>query len=191
MTLKNIYRYILSDYIRYYGNVKGGGILIKILLTALLAKNHCFAYNFWFRLASFKNPFYYFAKFKHFRLTRRYGIQIPAGTKIGYGFYIGHGVGIVINGKTIIGNNVNVSQFLSIGSTKGTPAIIGDNVYIGPNVCVVEDVKIGNNTTIGAGAVVVNDVPDNATVVGVPAKVVSYNDNSRLVHNKYVVVNGQ
>lgn len=188
MTLKNIYRYILSDYIRYYGNVKGGGkILIKILLTALLAKNHCFAYNFWFRLASFRNPFYYFAKFKHFRLTRKYGIQIPAGTKIGYGFYIGHGVGIVINGKTIIGNNVNVSQFLSIGSTKGTPATIGDNVYIGPNVCVVEDVKIGNNTTIGAGAVVVNDVPDNATVVGVPAKVVSYNDNSRLVHNRYFI----
>ena len=188
MTLKNIYRYIISDYTRYYGNVKGGGkILIKILLTAFLAKNHCFAYNFWFRLASFKNPFYYFAKFKHFRLTRRYGIQIPAGTKIGYGFYIGHGVGIVINGKTIIGNNVNVSQFLSIGSTKGTPATIGDNVYIGPNVCVVEDVKIGNNTTIGAGAVVINDVPDNATVVGVPAKVVSYNANSRLVHNKYVI----
>ena len=46
----------------------------------------------------------------------------------------------MINGKTIIGNNVNVSQFLSIGSTKGTPATIGDNVYIGPNVCVVEDV---------------------------------------------------
>ena len=186
MALKNVYRYIQSDYIRYYGSVNGGGkMLIKILLAALLASNHCFAYNFWFRLASFKNPFYYLAKLKHYRLTRKYGIQIPAGTKIGYGFYIGHGVGIIINGKTIIGNNVNVSQFLSIGTTKNTPAVIGDNVYIGPNVCIVEDVRIGNNTTIGAGAVVVNDVPDNATVVGVPAKVVSYNDNSRLVHNRY------
>lgn len=92
----------------------------------------------------------------------------------------------MINGKTIIGNNVNVSQFLSIGSTKDTPATIGDNVYIGPNVCIVEDVRIRDNTTIGAGAVVI-DVPDNATVVGVPAKVVSYNANSRLVHNKYVI----
>lgn len=123
----------------------------------------------------------------HQRMTTKYGIQIPRTTKIGYGFYIGHGIGIVINGGTVIGNNVNVSQFLSIGTNKRTPAVIGDNVYIGPNVCVVENVHIGNNTTIGAGAVVVKDVPEGATVGGVPAKVLNYNDNSKFVHNKYVI----
>lgn len=116
----------------------------------------------------------------HQRMTTKYGIQIPRTTKIDYGFYIGHGIGIVINGGTVIGNNVNVSQFLSIGTTKRTPAVIGDNVYIGPNVCIVENVHIGNNTTIAAGAVVVKDVPEGATVGGVPAKVLNYNDNSKL-----------
>ena len=121
----------------------------------------------------------------HRHLTIKYGIQIPRTTKIGYGFYIGHGVGIVINEGTIIGNNVNISQFLSIGTNKRTPAVIGDNVYIGPNVCIVEDVHIGNNATIGAGAVVIKDVPDDATVVGVPAKVISYNNPGQFIKNKY------
>lgn len=117
-------------------------------------------------------------------MTTKYGIQIPSTTKIGYGFYIGHGIGIIINGKTVIGNNCNVSQFLSIGSNKGTPAVIGDNVYIGPNVCLVENVHIGNNATIGAGAVVTKDIPENATAAGVPAKVISYKEPGRFIHNK-------
>lgn len=189
LSLKEIFQYILSDYTRYYGN--GGGknkvSLFKLVFKALTRRNHCYTYSFWFRLASFRNPFYYLARVKHYTFSRKWGIQIPAGTKIGYGFYIGHGVGIVINGGTVIGNNCNVSQFLSIGTNKRTPATIGDNVYIGPNVCIVEDVKIGNNVTIGAGAVVTKDIPDNATAVGVPAKVVNHKHHgvitSRYIYN--------
>jgi serine O-acetyltransferase len=64
-------------------------------------------------------------------------------------------------------------------------ATIGDNVYIGPNVCIVENVKIGNNVTIGAGAVVTKDVEDNATIAGVPAKVISFKNPGGIVYNKW------
>ena len=131
------------------------------------------------------NPFNLFACYMHRRLSRKWGIQIPRTAKIGYGLYIGHGVGIVINPNTVIGNNVNLSQFLTIGSNKGTPAVIGDNVYIGPSVCIVEDVKIGNNVTIGAGSVVTKDVPENATVAGVPVKVLNYNTTGRFVNRRW------
>ncbi len=66
-----------------------------------------------------------------------------------------------------------------------TPATIGDNVYIGPQVCIVENVKIHDNATIGAGAIVTKDVPANATVAGVPAKVLNYNNPGRYVNRRY------
>jgi len=110
------------------------------------------------------------------KIGRKYGIQIPIGMSIGAGFYIGHGIGIVINGKAIIGKHCNISQFLTIGSNKETPAIIGDNVYIGPQVCIVENVNIGDGAKIGAGAVVVKDVPSGATAVGNPARIVLKSD---------------
>lgn len=99
-------------------NKKGGVAIIKYLL---FGRNHCFNYCFWLRLASKKNILFPLALFMHQRMTTKYGIQIPRTTKIGYGFYIGHGIGIVINGGTVIGNNVNVSQFLSIGTNKLLP----------------------------------------------------------------------
>ena len=86
---------------------------------------------------------------------------------------------------TKIGNNCNVSQFLTIGTNTNNPATIGDNVYIGPNVCIVEGVHIGNNVTIGAGSVVTKNIPDNATVAGVPAKVLNYNNPGRFIGNRY------
>lgn len=182
-SMKEIFSYIQSDYQRYTGKA---GKVINIVKYLLLGRNHCFNYSFWLRLSFRKNILFPLALLMHKRLTTKYGIQIPRTCKIGYGFYIGHGIGIVINIGTTIGNNVNISQFLSIGSSKGTPAVIGDNVYIGPNVCIVEDVHIGNNATIGAGAVVVKDVPENATVAGVPAKVISYNEPGKFIKNRFV-----
>lgn len=158
-----------------------------MIFKALLARNHCFAYSFWLRLASRQNLFYPLARFMNYRQSRKYGIQISPFTRIGYGLYIGHGIGIVINPRTVIGNNCNISQFLTIGSNKGTPAVIGDNVYIGPQVCLVENVRIGDNATIGAGSVVTKDIPAGATAVGVPAKVISYDKQATFIRNRWII----
>ncbi len=112
-------------------------------------------------------------------------IQLPRQTKVGYGLYIAHGGPIVINPSTVIGNNCNLSQFTTIGSNEGQAAIIGDNTYIGPGVCIVENVKIGSNVTIGAGSVVTKDIPDNATAVGNYAKVINYNNPGRYIQNRW------
>lgn len=112
-------------------------------------------------------------------------IQIDYRTKIGYGLYIAHGGPIVVNPSAVIGNNCNLSQYTTIGSNDGHAAVLGDNVYIGPNVCLVEDVVIGNNVTIGAGSVVTKNIPDNATAVGNYAKVVNYDRPGRYVGNRW------
>lgn len=147
-------------------------LVFRVLLNVLLGFNHCFLFSTYLRLASRKNPFQYFAKLKKYILARKYGIQIPSKTKIGPGFYIGHGIGIVIHANTIIGQNCNISQFLSIGSNNGTPAVIGDRVYIGPHVSIVENVTIGNDVKIGAGTVVIKDIPSNSTSVGNPNRII-------------------
>jgi len=179
--LSEIFEYIKSDYVRYAKEEKP----FKIILAALFGSNHCFSFSFWLRLCSRKNIFYYLALYMYTRYYKKYGLQIPIKTKIGYGLYIGHGIGIVINGTAVIGNNVNLSQFTTIGSNHDKAAVIGDNVYIGPSVCTVENVHIGNNVTIGAGSVVTKDIPDNATAAGVPAKILNYDSPGRYVTNRW------
>lgn len=112
-------------------------------------------------------------------------IQISRHTKIGYGLYISHGGPVVVNPTTIIGNNCNLSQFVTVGSNEAKAAVIGDNVYIGPNCCIVEDVEIGNNVTIGAGSVVTKNLPENSTCAGNYAKVLNFNNPGRYIQNKY------
>lgn len=112
-------------------------------------------------------------------------IQISRHTKIGYGLYISHGGPVVVNPTTIIGNNCNLSQFVTVASNEAKAAVIGDNVYIGPNCCIVEDVEIGNNVTIGAGSVVTKNLPENSTCAGNYAKVLNFNNPGRYIQNKY------
>jgi serine O-acetyltransferase len=117
----------------------------------------------------------------------RFGIDIYPRTRIGKGFYIGHFGTIIVSSHAIIGDNCNISQGVTIGMAvrgdkKGVPEI-GDRVYIGPGSKLIGKIKIGNDVAIGANAVVINDVPDNAVVVGVPGKVVSLDGSGDYVVN--------
>ncbi len=122
------------------------------------------------------------------RLKYKYGYDIPPETKIGAGFYIGHFGGVVISSMAVIGSNVNISQgvtigFNSRGEHKGYPTI-RNGVYIGPGAKIIGGITIGKNVAIGANAVVLSDIPDNAVAVGIPAKIISFNGSEEYILNK-------
>ena len=104
-------------------------------------------------------------------------IEIHPGAKIGDGLFIDHGMGIVIGETSEIGDNVTLYQGVTLGGTslkkvKRHPTL-GNNVVVGVGAQLIGAITIGDNTKIGAGSVVINSVPANATVVGVPGRVVT------------------
>ncbi|MBI4982674.1 MAG: serine O-acetyltransferase [Candidatus Omnitrophica bacterium] len=103
------------------------------------------------------------------------GIEIHPGAKIGKRFFIDHGLGVVIGETTIIGDGVLLYQGVTLGGTglqqgKRHPTI-GNNVVVGAGAKVLGNIVIGDNSYIGANAVVIKDVPPNSTVVGVPGRI--------------------
>lgn len=114
---------------------------------------------------------YFLARFFSEKGKKRTGIEIHPGAIIGKDFFIDHGVGVVIGETTIIGNNVMLYHGVTLGGTgkdklKRHPTI-KDNVIIGANAIILGNITIGKNARIGAGAIVLKDVPPNTTVVGV------------------------
>lgn len=113
------------------------------------------------------------------QMSYKYGIDMYSSTVIGKGFYIGHFGGIVINGGVVFGENVNISQGVTIGKInegriKGNPEI-GNNVWIGANSVLVGGIKIGNNVSIAPCTFVNFDVPDYSLVMGSPGVIVKEN----------------
>lgn len=111
------------------------------------------------------------------------GCDIMPSTVIGDGFEIFHSAhGSVVSPGTIIGNNVSLRQNTTIGAKGFTGSekspVIKDDVTIGPNACIIGDITVGKGSIIGAGAVVVKDVPENAIVAGNPAKIIGVNSIS-------------
>ena len=104
------------------------------------------------------------------------GIEIHPGATIGEGLFIDHGMGVVIGETTEIGDNCTLYQGVTLGGTgkdqgKRHPTL-GDNVLVGAGARVLGPINIGDNSKIASGAVVLRDVPENSTAVGIPAKVV-------------------
>jgi putative colanic acid biosynthesis acetyltransferase WcaB len=106
------------------------------------------------------------------------GVELPWDTQVGPNLQMQHGLALVVNHETIIGANCILRHSTTIGNKKlangsySASPKIGNNVEIGSNVVILGPITIGNNAMIGAGSVVVKDVPEGAVVVGNPAKVI-------------------
>lgn len=132
----------------------------------------------WYRAAHFfyKHNLKFIARMIS-QITRFFtGIEIHPGAQIGKGLFIDHGMGVVIGETTIIGDDCTIYQGVTLGGTgkdtgKRHPTL-GNNVMVGSGAKVLGPFKVGDNSKIAAGAVVLSEVPPNSTCVGVPARIV-------------------
>ncbi len=126
--------------------------------------------------AFYKRKFYFIARVIS-QISRFFtGVEIHPGAKIGRRFFIDHGMGVVIGETCEIGDNVTVFQGVTLGGTgkekgKRHPTV-NDNALIATGSKVLGSITIGENSKVGAGSVVLKDVPPNSTVVGIPGKIV-------------------
>lgn len=118
------------------------------------------------------------------------GIEIHPQARIGRRFFIDHGMGVVIGATTIIGDDVLLYQGVTLGGTgnehgKRHPTL-GNNIVVGSGAKVLGNIEIGSNSRIGAGSVVVDSVPENSTVVGIPGRIVRQKllIQGQLMHNR-------
>ncbi|SDM55473.1 serine O-acetyltransferase [Kriegella aquimaris] len=167
----NLIKYIKSDLYRL-----GTGVS-KYTFIKAYRTNKIFRFIVWFRLARHYNLlnrkrqyflFAFIAKIMYKKLSTKYCIDFPLTVKVGYGLKINHGMALVVNSKSIIGNNAMLTHSVTLASEKNEAPIIGDKVRISPGVVIVGGVCIGNNVVIGANALVNKNVPDNSVAVGVP-----------------------
>ena len=112
------------------------------------------------------------------------GIEIHPGATLGAGILIDHGMGVIIGETAVIGDRITIYHGTTLGGTGNEKGVkrhptVGNNVIIGSGAKVLGNINIGSNSKIGANAVVLNDVPEGTTVVGVPAKVVKIHKNDR------------
>ena len=163
---------ILQQDIERYG-IRKSGMFISWL------KGHTFFVVLNYRLSHwlYKHHIKLLPEMIKFRTWRRYGCEIAPYAQIGGGLFIPHSVGIVIGHEVIIGKNCEIFQNVTIGSNRKQRngrymPIIGDNVSIGSGAIVVGAITVGNNVTIGANSYVDKDIPDNVVVAGSPAKII-------------------
>ncbi|BDF33604.1 serine acetyltransferase [Lachnospiraceae bacterium] len=128
----------------------------------------------------YRKKHFFLARWISQRAARKTGIEIHPGARIGKGLFIDHGSGVIIGETTEIGNNVTLYQGVTLGGTgkeqgKRHPTL-RDNVMVSAGAKILGSFTIGENSKIGAGSVVLEEVPPNCTVVGVPGRVVKMGD---------------
>lgn len=138
-----------------------------------------------YRLAHklFLKKHYFWARWISQKAARKTGIEIHPGATIGKGLFIDHGSGVIIGETAIVGDNVTLYQGVTLGGTgkeqgKRHPTL-QDNVMVSAGAKIIGSFTIGENSKIGAGSVVLEEVPPNCTVVGVPGRIVKM-DNKKI-----------
>lgn len=124
----------------------------------------------------YRSGHYFMARWISQRAVRKTGIEIHPGATIGKGLFIDHGSGVIIGETAIIGDNVTLYQGVTLGGTgketgKRHPTLC-DNVMVSAGAKIIGSFTIGENSKIGAGSVVLEEIPPNCTVVGVPGRIV-------------------
>lgn len=167
--MENFINYILQDWqINKGTSLKSRLTLLMFRLNQALATSHIF-----FKIIALFYRFFYQVVIEWIL-----GIELPWDTQVEPSLQLQHGVGLVVNHETIIGENCVLRNSTTIGNKKladgsySAAPKIGNNVDIGANVVIIGAITIGDNAVIGAGSVVVKDVPTGAIVVGNPAKVI-------------------
>lgn len=160
-----------ADLYRYYGEQ---GESIKNRLLRPIEIKYLYVFRKAKESSNIFSRIYY--KLKLRRISMKSQIQIPVGTEIGEGFYIGHSGRIIINPDAILGKNINIATGVTIGQEnrgkrKGSP-IIGDNCWIGTNAVIVGNIKIGSDVLIAPLSYVNFDIPDHSIVIGNPARII-------------------
>jgi putative colanic acid biosynthesis acetyltransferase WcaB len=162
----NFFAYLFQDWSANRQNFKAQLVLFLFRLVQ--------AFN---RYTITKIIFFPYFIFYRFFVEWHLGIELPRKLSIGKGLSLYHGQALVVNKSTVIGENCVLRNSTTIGHKKladgsfSKAPVIGNNVDIGANVCIIGDVNIGNNVVIGAGSVVVKNVPSDCVVVGNPARV--------------------
>lgn len=127
----------------------------------------------------FNHNMKFIARYLSQRNRHKSGIEIHPAAQLGKGVFIDHGMGVVIGETTVVGDNCTIYQNVTLGGTgkdvgKRHPTL-GNNVLVGSGAKVLGPFTVGDNARIAAGAVVLSEVPANATAVGVPARIVRLN----------------
>ncbi|CZF77479.1 serine O-acetyltransferase [Grimontia marina] len=171
---------IKSDLYRQNGKVS----FLLFLKDILFRKG--FKFVFWMRAAKYFDTtpvLKYITKLMFIYYKRAYTSDANYRTDIGPGFSMYHVFATAWDKEVKIGSNVTILHSVTLGRKNNKFPVVLNNVYIGPGACILGDVVIGNNAIIGANATVTKDVPDNAVVVGNPARIVSYNGSSSALVN--------
>lgn len=159
-------------------NTKNKGFLYNLFLSI------SFKQTFWFRIINYLTycnnklliPFKIIIHLYYRHISLLHGISIDKTQKIGGGLNIHHYSCIILTPEAVIGKNLTIYQGVTIGrvhsgARAGVPTI-GDNVTLFAGSKVIGNVKIGNNVIVGANSVVTHNIPDNAIVAGIPAKII-------------------